>query len=178
MNPESASNRERLLDLDPPRGAARAQYERALEQLFEHRLGRFERLRYVLLCAVGAIVALGLSSLALSEPATTPLVTRSALLVLAAMGATWFFVGLRLVRRGSVHMIADRRRIASIVLLFAVLQCLFFAWISMTRAEGQAGLVVGLIILVVAGVEFLAQRVRESELRVREEILRAALSRD
>ena len=48
--------------------------------------------------------------------------------VLAAMGATWFALAARLVRRGSVHLIADRARIAGIVLFFALLQCGFFGF--------------------------------------------------
>jgi len=176
MSSESASNRERLLELDPPRGAARAQYEQALQQLFEQRLSRFERLRYVLLAAAGAIMALGLGSLALTEPATTPAATRIALGVLAAMGATWFLVAWRLVRRGSVHLVADRRRIAGIVFLFAVLQCGFFAWISWQRTDALTGLFVGGVMLVIAGVGYVVQHVREAELRTREQILRAALA--
>ncbi len=177
MNADLPSHRERLLEQDPLSGPARAGYERALAELFERRLGRFERLRYVLLAAVGAIAALALGSLALTEPATTPLATRVVLGVLAAMGATWFALAARLVRRGSVHLVADRARIAGIVLFFAVLQCGFFGWLSFRHPESVLGLFVGLAGLVIAAVVFLVQRMRESELRTREQILRGMLGR-
>ena len=176
MNAESPSQRERLLQLDPPLGTARADYERKLGELFERRLSRFERLRYVLLSAAGAVVALGLGSLALTEPDTTPPATRAILGVLAAMGATWFFVALRLARLGSVHLIVDRGRVAAIVLAFSALQCVFFAWISRDRPEMVAGFYVGLTALLLASAIFIAQRIRESELRSREEFLRASLA--
>ena len=184
MNAESPARRERLLELDPPRGPARAEYERALAELFERRLGGFERLRYVLLTAAGALAALGLGSLALTEPPETPVATRAILGVLAAMGATWFAVAWRVLRRGSVHLIADRRRIASIVLAFAVLQCAFMGWIAWRQApeSGAAatdvlgGLYLGLAALLLAAVVYVAQRVREAELRTREQVLRAALA--
>ena len=175
MNAESPSQRERLLELDPPSGQARAAYERALQELFERRLGRFERLRYVLLATAGASMALGLGSLAITEPATTPAATRAALGVLAAMGATWFFVAWRLLRRGSVHLISDRRRIAAIVFFFAVLQSGFFAWHSWQNPDSIHGLYVGLVGLVITAVGFIVQNVREAELRTREQILRATL---
>jgi hypothetical protein len=185
MGAESAANRERLLALDPPAGALRAEYERALAALFERRLDGWERVRFVAAAAGGAISALVCGSLALSEPETTPSSTRIVLGVMSAMGVTWFVVAWRLLRRGSVHLIADRRRVASIVLAFATLQALYFAWaargsfgwLAWTRPGAAPALFTSLVVLIVAATVFVVHHIRESELRSREQHLRAALGR-
>jgi hypothetical protein len=185
MGAESAANRERLLALDPPAGALRADYERALAGLFERRLDGWERARFIAAASGGAIAALVCGSLAISEPDTTSNSTRIVLGVMSAMGATWFVVALRLLRRGSVHLIADRRRVASIVLAFATLQALYFAWaardsfgwLSWTRPGAAPALFVSLVVLILAATVFVVHHLRESELRAREQTLRAALGR-
>ncbi len=79
-----------------------------------------------------------------------------------------------------------RKAVASIVLAFATLQAFYFAWaardsfswLAWFRPGAAQAFFVSLIVLVLAGVVFVLQHVRESELRVREQHLRAALDRD
>lgn len=185
MAADSSSSREHLLNLDLPNPAARAAYERALAELFERRLAGAERLRFVAAAVGGAIAALVCGSLAVSEPDSTHWPTRAALGVMSAMGATWFVVAWRLLRRGSIHLVRDRRLVASIVLAFAALQALYFAWaardtfswLAWIRPGAAQAFFVSLIVLVLAALVFVRHHVRESELRVREQQLKAALDR-
>lgn len=185
MAAEPSSLREHLLDLDPPRPAARAAYERALAELFERRLAGWERARFVVAAVGGAIAALVCGSLALSEPEATAWTTRAALGAMSLMGVTWFVVAWRLLRRGSIHLVRDRRLVAAIVLAFATLQALYFAWaardsfswLAWIRPGAAQAFFVSLVVLVLAAVVFVLHHVREGELRVRERHLRAALER-
>lgn len=183
MAAESSSLREQLLDLDPPSPSARAAYEHALAELFERRLASWERVRFVTAAVGGAIAALVCGSLAVSEPESTPLTTRAALGAMSLMGATWFVVAWRLLRRGSIHLVRDRRLVASIVLAFATLQALFFAWaardsfswLAWIRPGAAQAFFVSLIVLVLAALVFVVHHLRESELRTREQFLRVQL---
>jgi hypothetical protein len=167
--------RARLLELEPMRTDERARYESALRELFDRRLGPWGRLRYLLPALGGLVVALGLGSLALTEPASTPDSTRALLGALALLGAAWFVLCARILRRGSVNVLRDGRALSALALACATLQALVFGWRAASDPAAVPALVLGLVFVVLASVVLLAQRIRESELRVREQLLRAQL---
>ena len=164
-----------LLQLDPIDGADRARYDAALRWLFERRLSRRGQLLYLLPTIGGLVVALAMTSLAVSEPPSTPLQTRVLLLALAGIGAFWFVACGKILARGSVNLRGDRRRIVSTALVVSTLQAAFFGWRSQADSSALPGLVLSLVFVVIAAALFVAQHVRESELRIREQLLRARL---
>lgn len=175
MEHEAESLRARLLELEPMRPDERVRYEGALRELFDRRLGPWGRLRYLLPALGGLVVALGLGSLALTEPETTSASTRALLGVLALLGAAWFVLCARILRRGSVNVLRDGRALSAMALSCATLQALVFGWRAAGDPAAVPALVLGLVFVVLASVVLLTQRIRESELRVREQVLRAQL---
>ncbi len=168
--------RERLLDLQPLDGPGRLACERELACLFERKLGRVERLRYLVPACAALVMALGLSSLSLSEPDSTPLSTRAALLGMAALGAWWFVLCWRILRRGSVDLLCDRRRIAGTALGCTLLQTAWFAWHALRDPAQWAGLALAAPLFALALAVFVHQRRRESAARRREQELRTRLA--
>lgn len=175
MSHEPEVLRTRLLELEPMREPERARYESALRELFERRLSPWDRLRHLLPASGGLVVALGLGSLALTEPAGTPEATRALLGVLALLGAAWFVLCARILRRGSVNALRDGRALSATALACSTLQALVFGWRAAADPAAVPGLILGLVFVVLAAAVLLAQRIRESELRVREQLLRAQL---
>ncbi len=171
----SESIRSGLLQLDAIERADRSAYDARLRALFETELSAWGRLRYLLPAVAGLVVAVGLTTLALSEPASTPLTTRATLLVLAGIGLVWFFLCGRVVLRRSVDVTTDGRRIAAAALLLTSAQVGFFAWRTWVDATVLPGLLLSLGLLVAAAALFVAQRVKASELRIREALLVARL---
>ncbi len=165
--------RAHLLELDAIDRADRASYDSALRDLFDRKLSRWDRLRYLLPTIGGLLMAVGLTSVALTEPSSTPVLTRVLFLVMAGSGAFWFLMCGRILRRGSVNLRHDRRVVTLAALGFATLQALFFGWRSESDSAALPALVVSLVFVVLAATAFLAQRVHESELRMREQLLRS-----
>ncbi|MFT5288528.1 MAG: hypothetical protein ACI8QS_000290 [Planctomycetota bacterium] len=163
--------RDRLLRIDSIGSADRADYDEALRNLFERKLSRLDRARYLVPTVTGLCMAIGLGSLALTEPASTPVETRIVLSVIAIIGAFWFVVFGRILRRGSVDLSRDRRVVCLAALVITSLQVLYFAWSFSTDPDALPGLIVGLLWVGLASVAYLVQRIRESELRVRVQLL-------
>ena len=85
MTQESEPIRAKLLELDSIDRAKRECYDAALRELFDRKLSRWDRLRYLVPTIGGLVLAIGLGSVAVSEPASTPMQTR-VLLATIAMG--------------------------------------------------------------------------------------------
>ncbi len=175
MTPKDRPLRDRLLDLDPLGAEQRRELQSTLAELFERRLSPRQRLGLLLPTAAGLLGAIALTALAVSEPPTTPWTTRLTLLVLALIGLFWFLACGRLLRRGSLHLVRDRNLLTSAALGFTTLQSLGFGALAARDPERLAGLLVSLLFSLLAAVAFLHQRGRASELRLREELLRARL---
>lgn len=175
MDKNEPSLRARLLDLQPLEGPGRRACEQELARLFEHRLGRLERLRYLVPACAALVMALGLSSLALTEPDATPRATRFLLLGMALVAAWWFALCWRVLARGSVDLVRDRRRIAGTALACTLVQSAWFAWRTLQDPAQGAGLAVAVLLLAVALGVLVRQRRSESAARRRERELRARL---
>jgi len=173
---ESNTMRARLLDQAPIPGAYRKAYEDALRSLFERRLSGWERVRYLVPTAGGLTAATLLLSLALTEPATTPPVTRGLLFGLAVLGAGWFAIGMRVLRKGSVHLVRDRRTVVRAALLCTALQMAFFAWRCTSDTDALPGLLVSSTLFLLAVGFWIEQSIREARLFAREERLRSRLA--
>lgn len=176
MTQESEPIRARLLELDSIDRAKRECYDAALRELFDRKLSRWDRLRYLVPTIGGLVLAIGLGSVAVSEPASTPMQTRVLLGGVAALGAFWFVVCGRILLRGSVNLRHDRRVVTVAALVFASIQTLLFGWRSAIDAAALPALVMSLVFVVLAATALIIQRVHESELRTREQFLRARLS--
>lgn len=175
MDERQPKLRTRLLDQQPLDGPGRLACEQELARLFEHRLGRAERLRYLVPACASLVVALGLASLALTEPDSTPRATRLVLLGMALVGAWWFALCWRVLRSGSVDLVGDERRIAGTALACTLVQCAWFAWRTLQDPAQGAGLAMAVLLAVLALGVFVRQRRRESAARRRERELRARL---
>ena len=162
-----------LQGIDPAR---RQEYDDALQRIFQAKLSAWGRLRYLLPSMCGLLMALGMSTLALTEPSSTPLGTRLLLLGIALMGAAWFVICGRILLKGSIDLVADKRLVSGVALVFTALQALAFAWFTWSDASLLPGLILSVVFVLLAGVVFITQEIRSSELRLREHQLRALLA--
>lgn len=170
----TSSIRNELLGLDPFERERFPGYAAEVEALVQRRLGAIDKIRFLLPTVGGFTMAAVLSTLALTEPASTPAHTRGVLLTLAAGGAAWFFAGLRILRRGSLNLIGDRRTIARLALGLSLLQLAFFAIrLAVTGESGSAAIMALGFALVAALLHALEGR-RASEIRRRVAALSAA----
>ena len=118
----------------------------------------------------------GEGTLALTEPDSTPRATRALLLAFAVVGAWLFALCRRVLRRGSVDLARDQRRIAATALVCTPVQTLWFAWRTLEDRAQAAGLAVAGVLFVAALALFARQRRNESAARQRERELRAHLA--
>jgi hypothetical protein len=84
----------------------------------------------------------------------------------------------RVLRRGAVNLRIDNRLIAGMVWVFTVLLMVCFLMLGMSiedRVKGVLMIAYGLTFLVSAGVFFLAVRIEQAELGVREKLLELEL---
>lgn len=164
-----------LVSLDLIQDSRRPAYEKALAQLFDAKLNAWGRLGYSLPTLGGLAMALGVGTLALTEPDTTPLATRLILGVIAIMGAFWFVICGRILLRGSVNLVGDKARLCRMALGFTTLQSLAFGWSARIEGGSLGALTLSLVFVLLAGVACVVQEVRAAELRQRERRLRDLL---
>lgn len=163
--------RDGLLGAEPLSAGERDGYDAALRELFDRELGRAQRLRYGLTAGAGLVLFLGLTSLAVTEPETTPLGTRALLLALAGLGALWFLVCGPVLRRGRVRFDRDRRRMVRLACAACLLHVAWLGWLAVHDPSTWPGLVLGLAFLVAAGVLAARHRRADADLRRRAHVL-------
>lgn len=163
--------REALLQADSIQGPGAEAYIRAMEALLHRKFNPWTRTLYILGTVGGATMAVALSSLALTEPPTTPTSTRYILGVLVLLGTFWCWVCGSALWRGRIGLLEDRRHAAWGALAASLLQTLVFAFRAAntdgepTTTNTLSGLLVSLTFVILASLLVALQSIRESELR-------------
>lgn len=174
MNPPRPNLSRQLLDLDPQDAPADRDHARRMQALFERKLSSADWARLALMGLGGIAGAVLCGSLALTEPAGVPTRTRVALAVMALLGLSWAALAGLIVRRGSVHSGVHGTAAAAMGLAYALLAT---AAVGVLSAAGPPRpMPPGLVLLPIAAlalatVVFIVHQLRQSELRLRRDLL-------
>ena len=165
-----------LLDLDHGQPlAGHEQYERRRAELFNRKLTAADRARLALMFIGGLGGAVVCGSLALTEPAELPTRTRAALSLFALIGLSWTGLAGLVFRRGSINSAVHGAAAATMGFVFSLLTTAAIGVLAMTRATPAAanpGLVLlPAVPLALATVILIVHHVKQSELRLRRDIL-------
>jgi hypothetical protein len=177
MTTQSNNLSSQLLDLDAPGGKSpgRADYERTLHAIFEHKLSPADWVKFSLLGLAGVAGATLCGSLAITEPETMPPATRAALGALAVIGLCWTAFAGVILRRGSVNAAVHGLAGARMGFAFTLAATIGIAFLSLAN-YARKPLPVGVLFLaaaplVLASVVLIAELIRQSELRLRRDVL-------
>jgi hypothetical protein len=169
--------RDQLLAVEPISPDPREKLEKELRTMFIRQL----KLPGRIFIGINAVVALASAvvcgSLAVTET-ELPTLARVGLGVGTLFGLAWMVVLGRIAKRGAIDLKIDNRVMAAMVWVFTVLMMVFFLMVGMSIEDRLKGLMMianGLAFLVGAGVYFLAYRIEQAELAVREKLLELEL---
>ena len=167
----------RLIDLDAPPGSTpgREAFDRRVQSLFDQKLSAADWAKFVLVGVGGLAGAAVCGGLAASEPAEIPARTRIALGVLALIGLSWAAFAGVILRRGSVNSavhgtLAARMGFAYTLLATAATGIITLSGHAKAAAAGLILLPIAAVVL--AAVVLVVHHVRQSELRIRRDMLR------
>lgn len=169
-----------LMVLDTGASTGREKYERAIAALLEQKLAPADWLRLSLMGIGGLAGAAVCGALAVTEPATVPVLTRVTLMALSGIGLTWAALAGAIIRRGSVHAARHGTLAANLGFAFSLLAAIGIgatALFSEGRPAPIGLLLLPLSTLVLSVVVLLAHRIRLAELRLRRDLLEAELRR-
>lgn len=163
-----------LLAQDTRNSQQRQAYEQGLASMRQAQAGRGEQAWHAGLSVLGAIGGLAVATLALTEPATTPWTTRAILFGLSVFPLSWSILfGVAFIRRWP-RSGAQRTAVARLALgCTSAALVLIGLIVALSGAPaGSAGLlgVAGLLVLL-AGMGVLLDRIQQAESRLRLDLL-------
>lgn len=169
--------RDQLLAVEPMASGVRENLQKEIQNMLTKELSLPRKIVFgvVTITALASSVVCG--SLALTEP-ELPLLARIGLGTGTFFGLAWFISLIVILRRGTLDMRKDPRRIAQMVWCFTLLMVIFFVVVAMTSADPIKGLLMigqALVFLIAAAVYWLSFRIEEAELNLKERILRMEL---
>lgn len=174
---DQSTFRDQLLAVEPVAPDSRDQL---LQEIHDMLIKKLSWPRQVLLTVL-SVFALTSSTvcgfLAITEP-NLPTLARVGLGAGVLFGLAWLTVFVIILRRGAIDVQRDHRRMAQMVWVFTLLMVIFFVIIGMTSTDPTKGLLMiaqSLVFLISAGVYWLNFRIEESELNVKERLLRLEL---
>ncbi len=169
--------RDQLLAAEPLSTDFREKLQQELHTMFVRQLTTTWRYLIGINAALALAAAVVCGSLAVSET-ELPTPARVGLGIGTLFGLAWTVVLGRVARRGAIDLKVDQRLMAAMVWVFTVLMMVFFLIVGMSIEDRLKGLLMianGLAFLIGAGVYFLAYRIEQAELAVREKLLELEL---
>lgn len=165
---------DQLLKLDRRELAGREEYERNLQTLFDQRLSPADWARLLIMGVGGLAGAAVCGMLAVTESAA-PARTRVALAALAMIGLSWAALAGVVFRRGRIHSAVHGGAAATMGFAFSLLTVAAIGVLSLSnpaRPASAAGLaLLPVAVLVLAAVVLVVHHLRQSELRLRRDLL-------
>ena len=166
---------ERLLGFDSPDPAIHQRYGAELHSQLETHLSKSRRVQFVAVGVTGLIGSLVCGSLAITEPATTPVAVRSLLALFASFGLGWTLLATWVLARGGGNFILQRTLAARMAFGFTLTAVVALSLVTFSLGREAAGLpmlATGLALLILAAVLLTDVRIERAELTIREQILR------
>jgi hypothetical protein len=177
MKNNHTSFSDRLVAVEPLSADSRQKLQQELHDMFVKELNVPHRIFLSIVGVAGLASAVVCGSLAVTE-ANLPTLARVGLGVGTLFGLAWAAMAARIVRRGTMDIRHDNRRIAAMVWVFTVLMTVFFLMVGMSMEDRLLGLMMiaqSLAFLIGAGVYLLAYRIEQAELGIREKLLELEL---
>ena len=172
-----ASLGDRLVAVESLSADSRTQLEQELAAMFVKELTAPRRI-FIAIVGITSLSMAALCALLAVTEARLPLLPRVGLGCGTLFGLAWAALALRVVRRGSLDLKVDARRMATMVWGFTTLMMVFFMLAGMSSPDRLLGLMMiacGLSFLIGAGVYWLNYRIEQAELNTREQLLRLEL---
>lgn len=172
---------DRLLDLDERDPDSRRRFGAALHSQIEGHLSELGYGRYAAVGLAGMLGALVCGSLAITEPETLARPVRGVLALLAFVGLAWtLFAAWGLARRRGDYI---RQRTIAARLAFGLTLAVVIALAAVSTATGRPAsgmplVATGMALLILAGVLLIDGRIEQSELAIREHLLRIEIRLD
>jgi hypothetical protein len=171
MNSVPNDFRERLIRCESVTPAHRQQYEKEMRAMLEKQLTGVRRWVWGLAALMGVGFAVLFGTVAVMMPAEFPLWGRLGFAAGALFGVGWAALGIRVLRRGSIHLKLDTGAAAGMAWALPVTLLTLFMVSAPDDVIGLRMILCGLVFLVM-GVAFLLRHVIElSELKTREKLL-------
>jgi hypothetical protein len=164
---------QRLLDLEPPDPALRADYERKLVAMWEPQLSTGRRIAWAASGVLGLCFLVFFTYLAIIMPAKVPIVVRVSLGLGALFGLASAVMAFRIVRRGTMKLKTDPMTVAGMTWGFVVVMVTIFMLVGSAAREIWAVQMVvnGLVFLVGAAVILLRTVIEQAENRTQEKLV-------
>jgi hypothetical protein len=169
--------RDQLLAVEPLSPDYREKLEKELRTMFIRQLNLPGRIFFGVI-AIFCVAIAGLCGYLAVMQTELPMVARVGLGIGTLFGLTGAVILARVLRRGAMNLKIDNRLIAGMVWVFTVLMMTCFLMLGMSiedRVKGVLMIAYGLTFLVGAGVYFVAARVEQAELGLREKLLELEL---
>jgi MFS family permease len=165
---------DRLCELEPLNPELRGKYEQALKDVFERKLSWAMKVFVGGVGAASLAIAIYLGSLAFAHQELRPL-ARIGLAGGAAFALAWTMLAGWTLRKGKWHGKIQPTVAATLAWLGAVFMETLFLVLAPTASDpylATVGILGGMVILVGAGFQLIGTRIQQSELQMRELILR------
>jgi hypothetical protein len=163
--------RQRLLNVDQITPALQQRYHKEIETMLEKPLTGFRRWGWLGSAVLGITFTVVFGTVAIAAPTEFPWWGRIAFAAGALFGIGWAILGIRIFRRGSMHLKKDTGAAMGMTWGFLVLMMTLFMVFASNDIVGVRMIVNGLVFLVM-GIAFLLRHVIEqSELKTREKLL-------
>jgi hypothetical protein len=169
--------RDQLLAVEPVAPDAREQVLKEIRHMLNRELSWPHKIFLAVLAVFSLCSAAVCAFLAITER-ELPTLARVGLGTGTLFGLAWLTLFVVIIRRGSMDMLRDQRRMAQMVWVFTLLMVIFFVMVGMSSPDSSKGLLMiaqSLVFLISAAVYWLTVCIQQAELNVKERLLRLEL---
>jgi hypothetical protein len=171
MNETNRDFRQRLLSVEQVTPSLQQRYRKEIQNMLEKPLTGFRRWGWLGSAVLGVTFTIVFGITAVVAPTGFPWWGRIAFAVGALFGIGWAILGIRIFRRGAMHLKKDTGAAMGMTWGFLVFMMTLFMVFATNDIVGLRMVVNGLVFLVM-GIAFLLRHVIEqSELKTREKLL-------
>jgi hypothetical protein len=169
--------RDQLLAVEPVAPDARDQLLQEIRNMLTLKL-TWPHKAFLAVLAVFSLASSAVCAFLAITERDLPTLARVGLATGTLFGLSWLALFIVVLRRGSMDMLRDQRRMAQMVWVFTLLMVIFFVMVGMSSPDPTKGLLMiaqSLVFLISAAVYWLTICIQQSELSVKERLLRLEL---
>lgn len=171
MNPTNRRFGEQLLKVEQVTPALKQRYDQEIQAMLEKPLMGIRRWSWLAAAIGGLGFAVWFITLAITLPEKFPWLGRLRLVAGAMFGIGWAIVGIRVFRRGSLHLKVDPGIVAGMTWVFVLLLVILFGIAAPDTVAGLRMILFGLVFLLIGAVVLIRHAIEQSELKSREKLL-------
>jgi hypothetical protein len=172
MKPAGRKLREGLIRAEQLTPALKQRYEQELQVMLEKQLSGFQRGMWLATAVFSAACAVWFLILAIIQPASFPLLGRIGLGVGVLFAVAWSVLGIKIFRRGKLHLKVDTGIVAALSWILPVFLVTMFLVGMPDSLLGLRMILFAMVLLIGGGVALIRHVVEQSDLNNREKLLR------